>query len=196
MKHMFDFIEDLPKRPQLLERLFFALLPDDKSAFQLEMLNQQFSCANGIEGARIKSERLHLSLHHVGDHEHVRTKIVYAARQAAKVVSMRPFEVTFRIITSFDGASPIDGRPPNRPLVLLGESEDLFHLHQVLGAAMEKNGLRALAHFTPHMTLSYGPERVPMQGIEPIRFTVNEFVLVHSKRGLAQYDVLDRWVLN
>lgn len=196
MKHMFDFIEALPKRPKLPERLFFAVFPDDKSAFQLDALGQQFSCANGVEGARIKTERLHLSLHHLGDYEHLRTKIVYAARQAAKVVSMRAFDVTFRIITSLESGQPINGRPPKRPLVLLGESEDLFHLHHVLGAAMEKNGLRALTHFTPHVTLSYSPDFVPMQGIEPVRFTVNEFALVHSKRELTQYEVLDRWALH
>ena len=34
------------------------------------------------------------------------------------------------------------GRPRRWPLVLLGEGADLLELHRILGAAMEKNGLK------------------------------------------------------
>lgn len=63
----------------------------------------------------------------------------------------------------------------------------------MLGAAMEKNGFRAGADFTPHMTLSYGSERVPPQAIEPVRFTATELVLIHSRLWLSQYEILGRW---
>src|SRR5260370_38954894 len=106
---------------------------------------------------------------------------------------MHPFEVTFRFITSFEGTPPIDGRPRRRPLVLLAEGDALSELHKILGAAMKKNGLRAAEHFTPHMTLSYGPRAIPVQAIGPICFAVNEFALIHSKLLLTQYHAPDPW---
>jgi 2'-5' RNA ligase len=60
---------------------------------------------------------------------------------------------------------------------------------------MKKNGLRAAEDFTPHMTLSYGPRAIPMQAIEPIRFAVNEVVLIHSELWLTRYNIIDRWAL-
>ncbi|MPZ57576.1 MAG: 2'-5' RNA ligase [Rhizobiales bacterium] len=156
---------------------------------------ERFVCEHHLEGARLKTERLHVSLHHAGDYKRLRTKFTYAARQAGKAVSMHPFEMTFRFIKSFEGAPSTNGRPRRRPLVLLGEGDALLELHKVLGAAMEKNGLRAAEHFTPHMTLFYGAKPIPMQAIKPIRFVVNEFTLIHSELWLTQYNVVDRWSL-
>src|SRR5262249_49430277 len=124
-----------------------------------------------------------------------RGKLLYAVQLAAAAVSVPPFEVTFRAIASFDGAPPREGAPPQRPLVLLGESEALFELHRSLGAAMRRFGLKAADGFTPHMTLSYGPRAITRRAIEPIRFAVREFVLVHSRLRLTQYEMLERWPL-
>lgn len=80
--------------------------------------------------------------------------------------------------------------------MLLGAGDALFELHKVLGAAMKKNGLRAAEHFTPHMTLLYGSRPMSMQAIEPIRFVVDEFALIHSELWLTRYNVIDRWSLD
>jgi 2'-5' RNA ligase len=144
---------------------------------------------------RLKTERLHVSLHHVGDYKRLRTKFIYAARLAGNAVSMHPFEMTFRFVKSFEDAPWIKGRSRRRPLVLLGEGVALLELRKSLGSAMEENGLRAAEYFTPHMTLLYGSKRMPMQAIEPIRFVVNEFALIHSELWLTQYNVIDRWSL-
>ena len=50
----------------------------------------------------------------------------------------------------------------------------------------------ATREFTPHVTLLYAERRVEEYPIEPIRWMVNEFVLVHSKNGHAH---LARWPL-
>ena len=196
MQGMFEFCRDLPVRPKRPERLFFGLFPDAQTAVHVGRFGARFICKNHLEGTPLKSERLHVSLHHVGDYKRLRANVIYAARQAGKAVSLHPFEVTFRSIKSFEGAPSIDGRPRRRPLVLLGERDALSELHKILGAAMEKNGLRAAGHFTPHMTLLYGSKPIPVQTIEPIRFEVKEFVLVHSKLWLTQYDIVDRWSLD
>jgi RNA 2',3'-cyclic 3'-phosphodiesterase len=195
MSDLFDFGDGGPKRSTRSERLFYGLLPDDETAIRLDQFAHGFLGLNRLEGTPLRTERLHVSLHHIGDYKRLQSKVVYAAKQVGKAVSMRPFEVTFRSIKTFGGASQAAGHSPRRPLVLLGESEGLFELYRVVGDAMEKNGLRATEYFTPHITLSYGPEVIPLQEIEPIRFIVTEFVLIHSLRGLTRYEMIERWPL-
>jgi 2'-5' RNA ligase len=196
MQDVFAFYRDAPVRPKRPERLFFGLFPDAETSVRVGRLGERFICEHGLGGMGLKTERLHVSLHHVGDYKRLRTKFIYAAEQAGKAVSMHPFEMTFRFITSFEGAPSINGEPRAQPLVLIAEGDALFELHKVLGVAMKKNGLRAAEHFVPHMTLLYGSKLIPMQAIEPIRFVVTEFALIHSKLSLAQYDLVDRWPLN
>lgn len=195
MQGVFDFYGDFPGRPARPERLFFGLFPDAETSERVIQFRRWFLDENDLKGNPLKAARLHVSLHHIGDYKRLREKFIYAAALTAKTVAMPPFEVTFRAIKSFEEGPPIVGRRHGRPLVLLGEGEALLDLHSVLGGAMAKNGLRAEASFTPHMTLSYDPKAIVEQPIEPIRMTVNEFVLVHSELWLTKYNVLDRWPL-
>ena len=101
-----------------------------------------------------------------------------------------PFEV------SFDRTASFLGRPGNRPFVLIGEKglRRLQSFRQMLGAAMARRGLRRLANtnFTPHVTLWYDARSVDEYPIEPIGWTVREFVLVRSLNGREH---LVRWPL-
>jgi 2'-5' RNA ligase len=192
MQHVFDFYEDQSHRPKRPERLFFCLQLDSETGSRVTRFADRFFSENHLKGTRLKAERLHVSLHHVGDYTRLRTKFVYAAQRAGMAVSMRPVEVEFRLVQSFEGAPQKKDR---RPLVLLGEGDALRELYHNLGVAMTKNGLKAAEDFTPHMTLFYGPQPVPMQAIEPIRFVAKDFALIHSRVGLTQYEVINRWPL-
>jgi 2'-5' RNA ligase len=193
MQGTFDFYSDQSRWRKNPERLFLCVMPDDKTRGEVVQFGDQFFFQRRLGGSRLKPERLHMSLHHIGDFPRLRDKDVYAARQAARTVFMEPFEIRLRSVQSFE---PAPHRRNRRPLVLLGEGgnelETLFH---TLGMALTRNGLKAAAAFTPHMTLSYGPQPVPIQAIEPIRFRVRDFVLIHSRLGLTQYEVIDRWPL-
>ena len=105
-------------------------------------------------------------------------------------VRAEPFEV------SFDRSASFRGGPDNRPFVLIGEKglRRLQSFRQMLGAAMMRRGLRRLANtnFTPHVTLLYDPRGVDEYPIEPIGWTVREFVLVRSSNG---HEHLVRWPL-
>lgn len=194
-QHVFGFYRDEPIRAKRPERLFFALLPDARTSRRIDRLSARLIRDHHLEGTRLKMERLHLSLQHVGDYPRLRTQYVYAAKLSGDAVALHPFEVEFDSIMSFAGAPSIDGKPGRRPLVLLGRGERLSDLHKMLGAGMWKNGLRAAPSFTPHMTLLYGPESVLWQTIEPIRFAVREFTLLHSEKGQGRYNTLGRWRL-
>lgn len=198
MQGEFAFFGDLavgPERPKRPERLFFAVLPDPETADRVRTLIDRFVADNHLTGTPLKAERLHISLHHVGDYARLRSKFVYAARLAGQAVTMRSFEVTFRFIKSFDGAPSHDDRSGRRPLVLLAEGDALGDLHKAVRAAMARNGLRPTPSFRPHMTLLYGAKLIPMQAIAPISFPVSDFVLIHSALGLTRYEILDRWPL-
>lgn len=71
----------------------------------------------------------------------------------------------------------------------------MFEFHKILGAAMERYGLKIAEHFVPHLTLFYASRPITPRAIKPIRFLVDEFVLIHSELGLTRYNILDRWRL-
>jgi 2'-5' RNA ligase len=49
--------------------------------------------------------------------------------------------------------------------------------------------------FTPHMTVIYGQPGEEVAVIEPVRWTVREFVLVISHQGESRHEVLARYPL-
>jgi 2'-5' RNA ligase len=193
MQHVFDFYDDQGDRSKNPERLFFCVMPDDAAGGEVMQLGDRLFVQHRLGGSRLRRDRLHMSLHPVGDYPRLPTKVIYAASRAARAVLMAPFEIRLRAVQSFE---PAPHKRNRRPLVLLGEGGDaLPTLFRTLGAAMLQNGLKAAGAFTPHMTLSYGPQPVPTQPIEPIRFLAKDFVLIHSRLGLTRYEVIDRWPL-
>jgi len=170
--------------------LFFALLPDIAAAAQLERTAQQLGIRHRLNGAPLASERFHISLLGFGSHAGVPPELVAAASKIAAEVAGRPFEVTF------DRAVSFLGRP--RPLVLCGEAgvADLIAFRRMLGDAIQTRGLgRVKPQYTPHITLLYDQRGIEEHAIEPVSWTVREFVLVHSVRGQSRYVPLGCWPL-
>ena len=113
--------------------------------------------------------------------------------ETAAAIRAAPFEVAFDCAMSFSGKS--NGRP-----LVLCSSKNLAALaafQQTLSTAIRKAGLHQWVQpsFVPHVTLLYDGRRVPKQAIEPISWTVREFVLVHSLLGRSRHEPLARWPL-
>jgi 2'-5' RNA ligase len=193
---VFDFYRDEPERPKLPDRLFYAVFPDAETAAQIAWRGAHFLREHHLEWTLFSAPRFHLSLHHAGDYKRLRGSRLYPAQLAGAAVSAPGFEVRLYAIGSLDNLARAEGGP--YPLVLLAEGDGLSALYRRLGAAMNRVGLKAsedLGHSKPHVTLCYGPRPLPLQAIEPIRFAVRELVLVHSKLGVTQYEMLERWPL-
>lgn len=190
-----DLFGPQPRRPLRGERLFYAFLLDQDDARRVGQFGQDFLDENNFQGRLLPENRRHISLHHLGDHRHLRSSRVYAAEKAGDRISMSAFEVALDAIMSF-GAMPKPGRTPGYPLVLHGRGEGLFELHAKLGIAMEQYGMRAFHDFMPHLTLSYGEWPVLARPIKPIWVPVTGFCLIHSRLGLTEYRILKRWTLN
>ena len=61
---------------------------------------------------------------------------------------------------------------------------------------LEMAGLGPRApHYTPHLTLLYGDRFVADHPVEPVGWTVHEFVLVHSLLGRSRYLLVARFPL-
>lgn len=186
---------EAPARPT--DRLFFAIFPEPGAAAQIASLGRELRERQGLTGKLLDTGRFHVTLHHLGDHAGVRQDIVASAEKAAAAVARqaKPFDVVFDRVVSFAG------RPGKRPLVLRGDDSaglaDLRALQQALGVAMAAAGLGSWAEprFTPHVTLLYDARELAQQGVEPIRWTVGELVLVHSLLGRTTYIPLGRWPL-
>jgi 2'-5' RNA ligase len=169
-------------------RLFLAAIPDAVTAARIHRLAGVLKRAHQFNGRLIEPERLHVSLFFLGG---LPEQDIRAACAAAAEVRMEPFEVLFDRTASFRG------KRDSRPFVLVGDSglRRLISFRRMLGGVMMRRGLRKVANtnFAPHVTLLYDARAVEEYPIEPICWTVNEFVLIRSLRG---HDCLARWPLD
>ena len=168
-------------------RLFLAALPDADASVRIHRLAQVLKQAHRFTGRLIEPRHLHVSLFFLGE---PLEDVAKAASEAAAEVRTQPFEIWF------DRSASFQGRPGNWPFVLVGNDgvRGLLALRRALGAALARRGMKRLARreFTPHVTMLYAERQVEEHPIEPIRWMVNEFVLVHSKNGHRH---LARWPL-
>jgi 2'-5' RNA ligase len=179
--------------PAPTDRLFFALFPDAQAAERIAECARQLRAEHGLHGTPLKTERFHITLHHLGDYAGLPQGVVDMASQAAAAVKSAPFSV------SFDRAASFSSSPRNRPLVLRGDAglAELMVFQRALGVEMSKAGLGRWSKpaYTPHVTLLYDDRAVAEQAVEPITWTAGEFVLVHSLIGQTLHVPLARWPL-
>jgi len=173
---------------QQLDSLFFSIFPDQAAAVRIANTAEHFRRAYGLKGAPLLTERFHVTVQGLGNYDGLPRSIVAKAIEAGAAVTSMPFEVEFDRVTSFVGSDA---------LVLRGGGgvDGIVMFHHALGVAMRKSGISAGSQFTPHITLLYDGRRVEEQFIEPIRWTVRDFVLVHSLRGRTMHIQLERWHL-
>ena len=178
----------------LSDRLFFAVHPDPQTARRIVALAEALRAKHGLRGKPITAERLHVTLHHLGDHAGLPESLVARIGGAAAQIAMPPFEVCFDRVASFPGGAR------SRPCVLRSESAGanpaLLALQAGLAANLRDAGLGRYVerHFTPHVTLLYAGSAVA--GIvAPIGWTVHAFALVHSLLGRGQHRILQSWPL-
>ncbi|CAN5160092.1 2'-5' RNA ligase family protein [soil metagenome] len=178
--------------PPPTDRLFFGLYPDAATAEAIAGQARAFSGAHGLSGRPLAPDRFHVTLHEIGVFAGLPRGIVEKALEAGARVAASSFDVRFDRVGSFHNRG-------NNPFVLRG-GEGLSALtifQQALGLAMGKAGLgrQVSKTFTPHVTLLYDNALVVETPIEPLGWTVSEFVLIHSLIGQTRHVPLGRWTL-
>jgi len=190
MAEQLSFLE--PAEPAR-DRLFFAILPDADTAERIGDLAQRLRGEHELKGRPVATDRLHVTLHFLGDYSGLPTDIVANACEAAAGLAQQAFYVAFDHVVSFSST------PRNRPLVLRGgEGLDaliLFQRDLVLALGTVMQGRRSSASLTPHVTLLYDDKSVAEQKVELIGWNAREFVLIHSVIGEGRYRPIGRWEL-
>lgn len=173
------------------ERLFFAALPDDAAAAKIHEMAQSLRHAHGLSGKPLLQERLHVTLHHLGDYAGLPPSLLTRARAAAQRLSLPTFDV------HFDRAGSFGGHRRQRPFVLRGEGgvSGMRLLQGELGRCMAAEGMSGDRQFTPHVTLLYDDDSVAVQPVESVGWQVREFVLIRSFLGQTRYQEEGRWSL-
>lgn len=193
-----DLNDDNPdawRRPKFPERLFIGILLDTASAMHAETNAKQLKQANALRGRLLRRDRYHITLQHIGDYKRLKSRICYGANLVCAAVSMPPFEVIVDRAESFP-APPRRGRARQYPTVLRCGGDSLFELHRLLANAMRAFGFRPGDGFQPHVTIIYADKMIAPQSVATVRWTVHDFALVHSERGLTKYNILGRWPLH
>jgi RNA 2',3'-cyclic 3'-phosphodiesterase len=159
-----------PER-HLHERLFFALWPPN---FVRQKILQRLREIKGLhnQGRVVNPDNLHLTLHFLGNIDNER---IDCFNQQAKTVTLKPFELQINKTGYF-----------KKPKVFWIGSEvipdRLLQLYHDLGASLNHCGYTPEARkYHPHMTVARKMTKpIAEQSIEPINWTVDEFVLVKS----------------
>jgi 2'-5' RNA ligase len=182
-----------PKGPRkfggLPDRLFFALRLDAAAAYAARQYALRLQTRHNLKNWPRPKTLLHVSLCILGDYNGLPPVLVEKASEAAASIALPPFDVAFDRVTSLRSC-----------LVLAGEDgvAGIRRLEHALGEALEKGKVREPSrHFNPHVTLIYDQTPIPTERLrEPVRWRVEEFVLVHSLVAQSKHDVLRTFPLS
>ena len=158
-------------------RLFLGIRPDAGASSGLTRLMAELRSGGIMLGRSVDPDRLHITLHHLGDFaDQIPPSLIPAVNVAMATVKMQPFEVVCDRVGGTKGPFLLrasDGSPA------------LKIFRQTLSAALIEAGLRRYIDpaFNPHVTLSYDFSDAPEHIIEPISWTVRQFVLIESLLG-------------
>lgn len=173
------------------ESLFFCLFPDGAACEAIAAETDALRVEHSLLGLPIKPNRLHVTLHYLGEHAIDREDLVTAASVAASRVAHPCFEVNLGRVSSFHT------RNDKQPCVLLLQEErpPIHALWRELGNHLMAAGLgRYLKRdFVPHVTVLYDTRAVTPHAVEPIRWQARDFSLVRGRNG--EYEVLGNWPL-
>jgi 2'-5' RNA ligase len=179
----------LPPQPEIF---FFALRPDPAAAREMIKVGKWCRERYGLSARLYGLDRLHVSLAPAVSRRGFRKDDVAAAVNAAACITADPFTVTFSRICTLGGRD-------KRPVVLCCDDgvAALTTLRNTLRDELVKVGLwHGSVQFRPHVTLFWDRCRVPEANLKaPIRWTVEEFVLVQSMIGRSRHVDLARWPL-
>jgi 2'-5' RNA ligase len=155
-------------------RLFLGIRLDAGATSGLTRLMAELRGGGIMPGRPVDPDRLHITLHHLGDFaDQIPPSLMPTVNVAMATVKMQPFEVVCDRVSGTRGPFLLrasDGSPA------------LKIFRQTLSAALIEAGLRLYINpvFNPHVTLSYDFSDAPEHIIEPISWTVRQFVLIES----------------
>jgi 2'-5' RNA ligase len=145
--------------------------PDATARDAVTKIDAELRAEHGFLG-RSLADRLHVTLHFLGDYESGDDEEVAArAQRAGRVVAARPFATRFDHVVSLT-------RSRRSPVVLRGgDNAPLVEYQRSFAAPMSKAGLgeRVNLKFNPLITLLFDDRTIPEKAVTPVEWTVREF---------------------
>lgn len=173
--------------------LFLGVFPPPAACEAIAVETDALRAEHSLVGQSIRPNRLHATLHYLGEHAVERGDIVDKASVAASRTTHAGFGMTLASASSFST------RNDRHPCVLLCPEErpPIHGLWRELGNQLMAVGLgRYLKRdFVPHVTVLYDSRVLVPQAIEPVRWQVRDFSLVRSQPGRNDYEILATWAL-
>lgn len=169
--------------------LFFALRPDAATAECIAAVARRLFEQHRPGGYLLPPPRYHVTLPYLGEHAVLPPALVRAALAAGASVRSAPFVLPLDLAGSFSNV---------KVPWWLGTSERSAALDVLFRAIAAPLGLRFDPEaFRPHLTIVRNAARqLPLTPIEPIAWTVDEFVLIDSRvRPRPLHTVIGRWRL-
>jgi 2'-5' RNA ligase len=174
-------LDGIDAAPRLTDGLFFAVFPGASAASGDCATGASYHRDHRVSGRLLEPHRLHVTLLGLGSHAGVPVKLITLAKSIAGTVRCGSFDIEFDRVTGF-------GAPGHQSLMVLRGANGLQGVRQLQSALFDsvrgvlaRRGMRRA--FEPHVTLLYGDKCVPEIALEPVRWHVTEFVLVHSPAG-------------
>ena len=179
-------------------RYYFTLLPPPALAQTIEAGARRLGQRLGVRNV-VRAERQHVSLHAVLRGREIGDDLLSEALEVGEAIRRPGFDVVFDTVQTFAGRRPKTGGRAQYPTVLTcsNGARDLQGLYGAIRGEMQRHGLRvAPPSIVPHLTIWYGPERVPERQLRrPYRWSVRSFWLVHTVPGISRPDYLAEWSL-
>ena len=170
------------------------LRPTVEAASDALEMAQAYRSIHSLSGPSRPRELLHVTLNGIGAYRKLPQDIVFGAEQVAATVRARPFELVLDEVMSF--------RHPGEQQAFVicsrHENEALMDLRRQIQEGLYEAGLpyNLGGHLTPHMTLLYDRKTVlPEKLNRPLRWDIQEFLLIHSIYGKSEHNVVGRWPL-
>ncbi|TAL73332.1 MAG: 2'-5' RNA ligase [Rhodanobacter sp.] len=173
----------------------FALLPDAGVREQFAVVGERLQRVHRVGGTRISADALRLDLCPMGRVVRLVRPAEQALLAAGAAVSTAGFTLTF------DSATRLHTHAVQFPLTLKANAASTaaaLELRKALAAAQAAVGLQVLAvtGFSAYIALMQGDT---LRGVEeiinPIEWTVREFVLIRRFFGGLRHEVIGRWPL-
>jgi 2'-5' RNA ligase len=174
-----------------LGTVYFAFKPEPDVIDQVVPVGNHVRAKHGLTGI-VSPSVLHMTICGIGYFPVLPEKRVETACRVAGRQITKPLEMILNRVRTHRNWT---GKPP---LVAFADSGvprvDLFR-HAFI-ADLRRSGFSFTKKLPdPHMTLFYDHHVIAEEPIDPIRWVVRDFVLVHSIYGEGRHEVLGQWPL-
>ena len=169
---------------QTMQRLFFALWPDDKTRKAIASVAKQVSSHH--QGKPIHTDNLHLTLAFLGNVNNAQRDCM---ENIAESLSITPFNLCLEHLGVFPRAKVLWLGIKEQPNALTQLANDLAKGAKDCAIKLDEKA------FKPHVSLMRKVNRLHEVEVEPIHWNVNQFCMVQSISHVegVEYQVVKSW---